>query len=336
LLWILPVTVIINIVIAFIFTDAENFVKLKNFSIPFLILAAVCRFIPWITKSLRLYNWVRYREHDVSFLECVRIIIYTELGAMVSPTMIGGESFYAGMLYNKGVSGGEAVSLTSIAAVENTIFYLLGVPLALLLAPDISGSIASFFSDMNYSNPLIFFGIAIAVFIVGYIIIKNSKYSAKIKSKWHTFWRDFKKLYSSMIKTGKLHFLENVFLCFIHWGARYAVVTVLALGLGYELNYFKTFVLQWLVFFAMHFVPTPGASGGAEGLFLLLFNRSISGDVIGTILIGWRFIDFYFLGILAVIYLGFEKYVRHINLNKITEKEKKRAQQSEDHEAVKD
>ena len=286
-----------------------------------MILAAVCRFIPWITKSLRLYNWVRFRNHDISFLECFRIIIYTELGAMVSPTMIGGESFYAGMLYNNGVSGGEAISITSIAAVENTLFYFLGVPLAMLLAPDISSSISSFFVNMNYSNPLIFIGILIGLALIGYIFIKKSKYGRKIKNKWHHFWRDFKKLYSSMIKNGKIHFAENILLCFIHWGARYAVVTVLALGLGYELNYFKTFVLQWLVFFAMHFVPTPGASGGAEGLFLLLFNRSISGDLIGTILIGWRFIDFYFLGILAVIYLSFEKYVRHINLNKMTEKE---------------
>lgn len=296
---------------------------LKHFSLPLLLLAALCRFTPWVTKSLRLYNWVRFRKHDISFLECFRIIIYTELGAMVSPTMIGGESFYAGMLYNKGVSGGESVSLTSIAAVENTLFYFLGVPIALLLAPDISHNISSFFGKMNYSNPLIFVGIILAVSLIAYLFLKNSKYSKKIKSKWHTFWRDFKKLYSSMIKNGKVHFLENILLCFIHWGARYAVVTVLALGLGYELNYFKTFVLQWLVFFAMHFVPTPGASGGAEGLFLLLFNRSISDHVIGTILIGWRFIDFYFLGIVAVIYLGFEKYVRHINLNKIAEKEKK-------------
>ena len=321
MLWILPVTVTINIIIALIFTDAENIFKLKHFSVPLLILAAVCRFIPWITKSLRLYNWIRFRNHDISFLECFRIIIYTELGAMVSPTMIGGESFYAGMLYNDGVSGGEALSLTSIAAVENTVFYFLGVPLAMLLAPDISSSIGSFFSNMDYSNPLIFIGILGGIALLGYIFVKNSKYGRKIKDKWQHFWGDFKKLYSSMIKNGKLHFVENIFLCFIHWGARYAVVTVLALGLGYELNYFKTFVLQWLVFFAMHFVPTPGASGGAEGLFLLLFNRSISGDLIGTILIGWRFIDFYFLGILAVIYLSFEKYVRHINLNKMTEKE---------------
>lgn len=242
---------------------------------------------------------------------------------MVSPTMIGGEAFYAGMLYNRGVSGGEAVSLTSIAGLENALFYLTGVPIALFLAPEMTENVFKSLGKADYSSPLIIIGIILGIGLLAYIFLRNSKYSEKIKSKWHMFWRDFKKLYNSMIKNGKIHFLENMILCFIHWGARYAVVTVLAMGLGYELNYFRTFVLQWLVFFAMHFVPTPGASGGAEGLFLLIFNRSISDKVIGTILIGWRFIDFYFLGILAVIYLGFEKYVRHINLDRMAEKKTK-------------
>jgi len=306
--------VIVNISFALIFTDAQNIYKLKNFSLVFLILAAIARFVPWITKSLRLYNWLKFRNHDIGFMECIRIIIYTELGAMASPTMVGGEGFYAGMLYKNGVSAGESVSLTSIAAVENTIFYLIGVPLAALLAPDISGSIASFFKSTSLENPLKIV-LIVALVLFGLIwFVKKSKYARKIRAKWKEFWNEFKKLYKSMIKKGKIHFVENLLICVVHWSARYAVVYFLALGLGYELNFFKVFVLQWIVFFAMHFVPSPGAAGGAEGLFLLLFNNSISEKILGTVLIGWRFIDFYFLGFLAVIYLAFEKYVKHVNL----------------------
>jgi hypothetical protein len=82
---------------------------------------------------------------------------------------------------------------------------------------------------------------------------------------------------------------------------------MLTLSLGYEINYLNFLVLQWLLFAIMAFVPTPGATGGAEGLFVLLFTGVLPRDALGTILIGWRFLDFYFTAILALGILGVQR-----------------------------
>mgnify|MGYP006300508773 FL=1 len=62
----------------------------------------------------------------------------------------------------------------------------------------------------------------------------------------------------------------------------------------------------------MSLVPTPGATGGAEGLFLILFGGVLSQQTIGTLMIGWRFLDFYFLTVLALLILGADTLLHQI------------------------
>jgi hypothetical protein len=116
-----------------------------------------------------------------------------------------------------------------------------------------------------------------------------------------------------MISAGKLRFVVNLLLAAVHWSARYSVVWALSLGLGFSADPLRFLLLQWLTFAAMAFVPTPGAAGGAEGVFLLLFSYHLPRHAIPTIMIGWRFIDFYFLAILSLAILGLELLIRDRN-----------------------
>ena len=61
-----------------------------------------------------------------------------------------------------------------------------------------------------------------------------------------------------------------------------------------------------LIFLLMSLVPPPAATGGAEGLFLLFFSQMIPENSIGTILVGWRILDFYFLGLFSLLLISLE------------------------------
>ena len=43
------------------------------------------------------------------------------------------------------------------------------------------------------------------------------------------------------------------------------------------------FLLQWVIFTVMVFVPTPGASGGAEAAFLLVYSALLPVRIIGIL-----------------------------------------------------
>lgn len=302
-----------NIVIALIFTDASDLLKVSSFTLGFFLLALLLRLIPWFTKAFRLWNWMDFLGHEFSFWDSFRISLMTELGAAISPTAIGGEPIKAGMLYQRGVSFGESASLTSMAAVEDLTFYVLGIPVAIFLSsawrvPAIEQFITNRFSES--SNTLTWILVILAILIIAIVVVWQTSIFQGLKDKVVEFWQDFKHLYESMLKKGKGRFAVNVAVDVIHWGARYSVVSALVLSLGYDADIIKFFVLQWVVFTLMSLVPTPGATGGAEGVFLIIFGPLLPDSAIGIILIGWRFIDFYLVSILALIFLSTDSFLR--------------------------
>ena len=310
LLWLLPVSVAVSIAFVLIFTDSSDLLKVRSFAPGFFLLAALFRLVPWFTKTLRLLNWMKFLDHKFSYWEGFRISMMSELGAAISPTALGGEPVKTAMLYERGVSFGESVSLTTIASVEDLTFYLVGLPPAILIsgiwkAPRLRTFLKRSILDSQHFllvTGLVVLGILVVLFILWKVGVFSSW-----RKKLRKFWRDFKPLYHSMVKRGKLRFALNIFLAGLQWSARYSVVTALVLSLGYSVEPVRFSIMQLVVFSLMTVVPTPGASGGAEGMFLILFGTLLPHRIIGTVLIGWRFIDYYFLSILALIVLGIDK-----------------------------
>lgn len=316
LLIILPISVVVSVAFAYFTTDAQDLHRLSLFSLRYLFLAAGLRLIPWITKSLRLLNWMSFRNHKFTFWDALRVTMMSELGAIVSPTSVGGEPVKVGMLYERGLALGEATSLTTVAAIEDITVYLFALPVALLLAMRVDRSSLDQVDLPQLTDSwwiLAVIGAAILVIVIVALVVSTVPSLVSVRRRIKRFWREFKRVYVLVIRKGKRRFAFNVLMALIHWCARYSVVAALALSLGFQVDWVRFFVLQWLVFAVMMLVPTPGATGGAEGAFLLLFSSVLPRQSLGTIMIGWRFIDFYFMAILAIAILGLQGLVARVS-----------------------
>ena len=104
-------------------------------------------------------------------------------------------------------------------------------------------------------------------------------------------------------RRGVVTFLGNLVLTTAQWGARFGLVATLAAGLGAPLNWLHAVVLQWICFLIMTLTPTPGAVGGAEAGFLLVFGRDLPAALTPLILASWRLVGFYGLNALALVLL---------------------------------
>ena len=90
--------------------------------------------------------------------------------------------------------------------------------------------------------------------------------------------------------------------------SRYVIIYTLLLSLGVDVSFFETLLLGWFVYFVILFIPTPGATLGAEAAFYLIFASLLSNDLIGVITFGWRFLTFYLqltLGIIIFLASGY-------------------------------
>lgn len=75
-----------------------------------------------------------------------------------------------------------------------------------------------------------------------------------------------------------------------------AVVVFMALNISFSLELFITaLAISAFVSMLSNFIPLPGGSGGAEGLFLVMYSQMFTATKVQTALIVWRFISYYAL-----------------------------------------
>lgn len=79
----------------------------------------------------------------------------------------------------------------------------------------------------------------------------------------------------------------------IQWICRYSAVTALVWALGIPVDPVLFWLLQWLVFTSMTLVRTPGAAGGAEAIFALVYGPLLPAAAVRWLVVGWRGVTFY-------------------------------------------
>ena len=94
----------------------------------------------------------------------------------------------------------------------------------------------------------------------------------------------------------------------------YSMIIFLFNGFGLTLPPFFVLGRMFLLNFLIHFAPTPGGSGIAEGLFILLFSAKSSSSIAGISALLWRIISEYvpaFLGLVSMIHLFGYHYIKN-------------------------
>jgi uncharacterized protein (TIRG00374 family) len=129
------------------------------------------------------------------------------------------------------------------------------------------------------------------------------RFISRIQRGLRSSWEDAREVYALIRTDGKARFALSVSLTGVHWIARYSIISVLIAFLGAPVQPVLFWLLQWVVFTLAAFIPTPGAAGGAEAAFFLIYSPFVPADILGLATAGWRFFTFYLLlGIASILY----------------------------------
>lgn len=314
---VVPLGVLGNIVFTLYTTDRATFEALGEFPRGYLILAVVLGLIPWFTNAFRLVIWTRFIGHGLSVREALRIVLGSEVGSSLLPTSTGGELIRLGMLVQRGVPAGAAGSIFTLSYLEDTLFFAIALPFAFVWSNagrlPIFRQIAEQFQT-DVGRALV---IALAALVGVWLLLRlvfggwfgqRIRHGAlhgyaKVKDRAQGAWRDAAGVYALVIRRGKLRFATTWLLGAIQWTCRYSVAAALVSFLGAPVDPVLFFLLQWVVFTAMMFVPTPGASGGAEAAFYLVYSALIPAGIMGLATAAWRFFTFYLqLGLGSLVF----------------------------------
>lgn len=314
----IPIGVLGNILFSFLVTDRELLTGLPDLPRGYLYLAIVLGLVPWITNGLRLLIWARFLGHPLRLRDTVQMTLAVDLGSAISPTALGGGFFKWGMLVQRGVSPGAAASLTAFPTVEDGIFFAIALPIAIVATRSWNLPIFRIAGERLQDDLLLVLLIAAAIGLLSWLVVRlvlvgrlgertqqrSIQFLARTRRRLRTTVGDATDVFRLIIKRGKSRFALSFLLTAIQWSARYSVVSALIAYLGYPVQPLLFWLLQWVVFTLMTMIPTPGAAGGAEAAFYVIYSAFIPAEAIGLATTGWRFLTFYFqLGFAAIIFL---------------------------------
>lgn len=307
-LFFVPFGVVLNLAISWFATDHDVFRNLGALDRRYLYLALVLALVPWVTNALRLLVWARFISHRLSFRDAFRITIGSELASSVLPTSSGGEVFRWGMMVQRGITKGQAASIVTLGYLEDLLFFGIAIPASVILSNAWELPVLQGIGDRIGDRLAIVIPAVLAVPVLLALAWRGMlrgafgagarrrarRWAAKRRHRVRKTWHDFRSVYRLVIARGKTRFALTFGITAVQWICRYSVVTALAYFLGAEVDPVLFFLLQWVIFTLMMFIPTPGASGGAEAAFYLVYEALLPRSVVGLATAGWRLLTFYF------------------------------------------
>jgi uncharacterized protein (TIRG00374 family) len=320
-----PLAVIIPLAIAadIIYVLASSKLRilgdLIHFHIFYLVLAAALVLVPWFSQMIRLIIWSRAFKKPLHPVQALQTAIVTELGNALTPTSTGGGYFKLGFLIGYGFAPGQAALLTFLGTIEDAVFFAIALPLSLILSHAWNDPyVVVAFRNLTSHWPVV--TAIIGAIIIAYLVVfkwkliyphgvsseeeKQPSWIQRIRTRFYNYLEQFFSAGRFVLRNGKTRLGLCTILSGIGWCCRYGAISALVLGLGYKADPVLFFLLQWVVFSTMILVPTPGAIGGAEFTFGLVFSGAAPAPILPVLIGAWRFVTFYMLVSIGSIFMA--------------------------------
>jgi len=301
--------------------DPITFVNtIKQAKIGYLLLGIGCVFIYFILETYMLLILMRRENPNEKIPFAWTLTVVGQYYNLITPSATGGQPLQLYEMSKKGYGfgAGTAVLVQKYALYQVTVTFLAIIATIF--------SITSLHRSLDAAKWLI--GIGLAVNIAGVVLIFILAFSPKAaktimigcvklllklhilknKEKYYEKVNHFIGEYTIAIEALKSHkmqtlklFLISIVQILIFYSINYWVYRSLGLS---DTNAITIISLQAILYVAVALLPTPGASGGAEAGFLLIFGPIYGPGNTAVAMILWRFITFYFIILFGGIYLS--------------------------------
>ncbi|HAC14365.1 MAG TPA: TIGR00374 family protein [Bacteroidetes bacterium] len=291
-----------GLVIYFTWTpDGFHYIRLKR--LPGIMIALVVALLRiWLSAAKMRY----LADKELTWMGAIRVILTWDFASAITPSTIGGAPVATYAMKRENISLGKSGAITLYGVLLDQLFYVLVIPFLIIagfyieVIPEGLGFVGSGAMFLVYAILLAY------AFVLAYGLLVNpnslrrvagfvfklpflNRLKDKVDSELDTLVS-----FSSKISSKPKSFLFNAFLIStLAWLAKIALPTIVVLSF-LPANEFLSLMRSFAMNFAGFFVPTPGGSGGMEGLFVVfqgpLFDRTV---FIGISVFVWRVLTYY-------------------------------------------
>ena len=312
----------VNAVILFKSVDHHTIHALIHAQKCKLLLALLTVCIAWLCDAGRFCALAKAADEHVSLPLGIALTWLNYFGSAVTPMQSGGGPFQVYALYKKGIPVGKGIAITLIRTMLTVLILTLAVPVAIMIDPEIlAGSpflkglasyalvvIALIWSFVAFTilkpESIRALSRVVVMWLRKFNIMKSNRTVIKIFQWLDTEIDNYIMNFRIAFRYGKIWLLAGVILSVLHLLSLFTVLPVLMSAVGLQFRYTQTMAVQAVFMFILYFVPTPGASGVAEGGGALLYSALMPENMAGVMAVTCRFFTDYisiFMGVVVVI-----------------------------------
>lgn len=298
---------------------------------------AGCMILYWISEALILHTSVSCFDTRMKYRDTFKTTMIGQFFNCVTPSSTGGQPMQAYYMNRIGVGVGYATS----ALLIRFIVYQIGLTLYSVVV--LLFKYQEFASEISGFKYLIIFGfvinttVALMLLLVGFtknfakkIIRGLTKFLAKIHivknldERLEQVDREVDSFHEGflIIKQHKARIFGMLGLTILQLTFFFLIPVMIYFSFGLPLSGLFTMIAAGsCVQMASCFIPLPGAAGGAEVSFFMLFKLFFPSSQLGTAILLWRLLTFYF-PILIGMYFSRNLFGRKIIRDPVPEPEK--------------
>jgi len=303
---------LVNIALAFIFgfqntSDALRKVSWEHILVPFAIYILI-----YLIDSLRLTIVLRQFGRRIRFADAFVNSLMGYFLAYLTPMATGGQPF---QIYHLKRIGIDAKTSTNVI-VSRWIEYLISaVVLTLIFIPLVLPLLTV--ANAQTTFLIVGFSVSVAASVVIFILFIRPDWIGRIlrrlensppgrlvtrftkREKWgeaaHAWSRDLRTNIAFLWKEKFYVVALDLLLGVVVLGLQvFSLTWILVMLLGAKLGFLQVFVTVLLLNLVVYYIPSPGASGGLEGVYTMVFSLYTGEPQLSFVSITvWRFATYY-------------------------------------------
>jgi uncharacterized protein (TIRG00374 family) len=290
--------------IVFYYTYTPGILEQLQFKrLPGLLIALLVSFLRvWFSAA----KFRHLTEKELSWAAAFRIVLVWDFTSAVSPSTVGGAPMGLYAMSKEKVNLGKATAITLYGVLLDQIWFALAIPVLVIagfyydIIPDNVGWVGESVMMLIYLLLLAYAG------LLAYSVLRNPSLLRKAVNKLFKLpilnrfkdkiEKDAEELERSSLelRTKSTGFVAYAFLLSsLSWIARISLPLIVILSFGPAdllLGFLRSFALN----LAGLFIPTPGGSGGFEGLFAVFLGSLMPRiGYLALAIFMWRLISYY-------------------------------------------
>lgn len=303
--------------------DAGTWRTIVNADWRLLLVALMFVLAAWCCDAIRFIALAKSAGERIDFRFGVLLTWLHYFGCAVTPMQSGGGPFQVYVLYKKDVPLGKGIAITLTRTLLTLLILGFVVPLAVIIEPELLKG--KLFVKGVFSYVVVFI-------VLSWVLIVLSIIRPAIIKRWGTvFILWLKRLgvvkpetvlrivrrvnlevdnynlnFRMFFSCGLRYFLLAVLFSVFHLMCIFSVLPCLIAAMGLPFHYMQAVLAQAVFMFLLYFVPTPGASGVAEGGGAAVFGLLVPWNMAGVTAVAWRFFTEYLaiaMGVLVAVRL---------------------------------